>query len=54
MLNPLASGLTDESIANHTGTAVRTVRRHVSAILEVLQVDSRFAAGVAAVRRGWL
>jgi hypothetical protein len=26
----------------------------VSAILEILQVDSRFAAGVAAVRRGWL
>lgn len=54
VLTLLASGLTDESIANHTGTAVRTVRRHVSAILEILQVDSRFAAGVAAVRRGWL
>ena len=54
VLTLLAAGLTDESIANHTGTAVRTVRRHVSAILEILQVDSRFAAGVAAVRRGWL
>jgi DNA-binding CsgD family transcriptional regulator len=54
VLTLLAAGLTDESIANHTGTAVRTVRRHVSAILEALGVDSRFAAGVAAVRRGWL
>jgi DNA-binding CsgD family transcriptional regulator len=54
VLTLLAAGLTDESIANHTGTAVRTVRRHISAILEILQVDSRFAAGVAAVRRGWL
>lgn len=54
VLTLLASGLTDESIANHTGTAVRTVRRHISAILEILQVDSRFAAGVAAAKRGWL
>jgi len=50
----LASGLTDEAIAHHTGSAVRTVRRHVSAILESLQVESRFAAGVAAAKRGWL
>ncbi len=54
VLTLLASGLTDESIAHHTGTAVRTVRRHISAILEILQVDSRFAAGVAATKRGWL
>lgn len=54
VLTLLAAGLTDESIANHTGTAVRTVRRHISAILEILQVDSRFAAGVAAAKRGWL
>jgi DNA-binding CsgD family transcriptional regulator len=50
----LASGLTDEAIAHQTETAVRTVRRHVSAILDTLRVDSRFAAGVAAVKRGWL
>ncbi len=54
VLTLLASGLTDEAIAHHTGTAVRTVRRHISAILEILQVDSRFAAGVAATKRGWL
>lgn len=50
----MASGLADEAIARRTGTAVRTVRRHIGAILQILQVDSRFAAGAAAVRRGWL
>lgn len=54
VLRLLASGLTDEAIAHQTDTAVRTVRRHVSAILDLLHVDSRFAAGVAAVKRGWL
>ncbi|MDQ0380357.1 helix-turn-helix transcriptional regulator [Amycolatopsis thermophila] len=54
ILRLLAAGLTDEAIARQTGTAVRTVRRHVGAILELLGVESRFAAGVAAVRRGWL
>lgn len=54
VLRLLAAGLTDEAIARQTGTAVRTIRRHVGAILEILQVDSRFAAGVAAVKRGWL
>jgi DNA-binding CsgD family transcriptional regulator len=54
VLRLLAAGLTDEAIAHQTDTAVRTVRRHVSAILDVLRVDSRFAAGVAAAKRGWL
>lgn len=50
----LAVGMTDEAIARQTGTGVRTVRRHVGAILEILGVDSRFAAGAAAAKRGWL
>jgi DNA-binding CsgD family transcriptional regulator len=54
VLSLLAAGLTDEAIARQTGTAVRTIRRHVGAILEILQVESRFAAGVAAAKRGWL
>jgi DNA-binding CsgD family transcriptional regulator len=54
VLSLMAAGLTDEAIARSTGTAVRTVRRHVGAIMEILQVESRFAAGVAAVKRGWL
>jgi DNA-binding CsgD family transcriptional regulator len=54
VLRLLASGLTDEAIAHRTGTAVRTVRRHVGAILTVLGADSRFQAGAAAAKRGWL
>lgn len=54
VLRLLASGLTDEAIAHRTGTAVRTVRRHVGAILKVLGADSRFQAGAAAAKRGWL
>ncbi|MEV0073573.1 LuxR C-terminal-related transcriptional regulator [Amycolatopsis sp. NPDC050768] len=54
MLSLLAAGLTDEAIARSTGTGERTVRRHVCAILEILRVESRFAAGVAAAKRGWV
>ncbi|MGI5186250.1 BTAD domain-containing putative transcriptional regulator [Dactylosporangium sp. CA-152071] len=54
VLRLLAAGLTDEAIAHRTGTAVRTVRRHVGAILKVLGADSRFQAGAAAAKRGWL
>lgn len=50
----LVSGLTDEAIAHRTGKSVRTVRRHVKAILDSLGVDTRFAAGAAAAKRGWV
>ncbi|MFL6142074.1 MAG: hypothetical protein ACJ72N_09465 [Labedaea sp.] len=50
----LVSGLSDEVIAHRTGTSVRTIRRHVKEILTVLGVDTRFAAGAAAAKRGWI
>ncbi len=50
----LVSGLTDEAIAHRTKTSVRTIRRHVKAIQEDLGVDTRFAAGAAAAKRGWV
>lgn len=50
----LVSGLTDEAIAHRTDTSVRTIRRHVKAILDDLGVDTRFAAGAAAAKRGWV
>ncbi|MFL6145149.1 MAG: LuxR C-terminal-related transcriptional regulator [Labedaea sp.] len=50
----MMSGLSDKVIAHHIGTSVRTVRRHVKEILTELNVDTRFAAGAAAVRRGWV
>lgn len=54
VLQLMAAGLTDEAIAVRTNASVRTVRRQVSAILETLRAESRFAAGVAAAKRGWL
>ncbi|WP_160148863.1 helix-turn-helix transcriptional regulator [Amycolatopsis alkalitolerans] len=53
VLSLLASGLKDEEIAEHTHVSLRTVRRHVASILHKLAVDTRFAAGVQAAKRGW-
>lgn len=44
----------DETIARRLGTSLTTVRRHVKAIYTALGVDNRFAAGVAAAKRGWI
>ncbi|GLZ34811.1 hypothetical protein Lesp02_69980 [Lentzea sp. NBRC 105346] len=49
-----AAGHKDAAIARALGINVRTVRRHVATILATLGVESRFAAGVEAARRGWL
>jgi DNA-binding NarL/FixJ family response regulator len=54
VLERMAQGWQDELIARETGMSVTTVRRHIAAIMRRLGVSSRFAAGVAAVRRGWL
>ena len=47
-------GRTDEQIARKLGISLRTVRRRVAALMTELGVDTRFQAGVEAVRRGWL
>ncbi|HET9498830.1 MAG TPA: helix-turn-helix transcriptional regulator [Marmoricola sp.] len=54
LLDQLAGGAKDEQIARALGLSLRTVRRRVADILEELGVESRFQAGVEAVRRGWL
>ncbi len=54
LLDQLAGGAKDEQIARALGLSLRTVRRRVADILEELGVDSRFQAGVEAVRRGWI
>jgi DNA-binding NarL/FixJ family response regulator len=33
---------------------VRTCRRHISTLFELLGAESRFQAGALAARRGWL
>jgi DNA-binding CsgD family transcriptional regulator len=54
LLEQLMDGATDEVIARKLGIGLRTVRRRIAALMTELGVDTRFQAGVEAVRRGWL
>lgn len=54
VLRHLAAGHGDEAIARAMNSSIRTVRRHVTAILEALDVPTRFAAGAVASKRGWI
>ncbi|MCW2776879.1 MAG: transcriptional regulator, LuxR family [Frankiales bacterium] len=54
LLELLAAGLKDETVARHLGVSVRTVRRESAALLDRLGAGTRFQAGVEAARRGWL
>lgn len=54
LLQQLASGAQDEHVARTLGISLRTVRRRVADVLTELGADTRFQAGVEAVRRGWL
>lgn len=54
LLEALSSGAKDEQIARSLGVSLRTVRRRVAELFEELGVETRFQAGVEAVRRGWI
>lgn len=54
LLTQMADGVTDEVIARNLDVSLRTVRRRIAALMEDLGVDTRFQAGMEAVRRGWL
>jgi len=54
VLELMAEGLQDGVIARRAGISTTTVRRHIAAIMNRLGVSSRFAAGAAAQRRGWI
>jgi DNA-binding NarL/FixJ family response regulator len=54
VLELMAEGLHDDAIAHRVGISTTTVRRHITAIIDRLGVRSRFAAGAAAQRRGWI
>ncbi|MFI6482698.1 helix-turn-helix transcriptional regulator [Nonomuraea sp. NPDC050663] len=45
LLSLLARGYKDEQIARLLGMSVRTVRRDVSVIMDLLKADSRFQLG---------
>lgn len=50
----LAAGAKDETVARALGVSVRTVRRIVADLMRDLGAQTRFEAGVAAGRAGWL
>ncbi|MFI6100013.1 LuxR C-terminal-related transcriptional regulator [Lentzea sp. NPDC051213] len=54
LLTMLASGATDKTIARRMGIGLRTVQKRVQQLMERLEVDTRFQAGVSAKARGWL
>ncbi|MFC0628509.1 helix-turn-helix transcriptional regulator [Kribbella deserti] len=54
VLSLLVHGLKDEAIARHLGLSVRTIRRHISTVMELVGAPTRFAAGAAAQRLGLL
>lgn len=54
LLRLLASGMKDRSIARTMGVTERTVGRRVTELMERLDADTRFKAGVQAALRNWL
>lgn len=54
LLTLLVSGLKDEAIARQLGWSLRTMRRRISRLNELLGAANRFQAGVLATRKGWL
>lgn len=50
----LGQGLKDEAVAKRLGMSVRTCRRHIASLMQELEAESRFEAGVKAARLGWL
>jgi len=54
LLELLASGLKDETIARQLDLSMRTLSRRVTDLLSALGATTRFQAGLEAVRRGWL
>jgi DNA-binding CsgD family transcriptional regulator len=54
LLALLARGVKDEQAARVLGVSLRTVRRRIAALMAELGAESRFQAGMEAVRRGLL
>ncbi|AGP57548.1 LuxR family transcriptional regulator [Streptomyces rapamycinicus] len=54
VLARLRDGVTDEAAARDLAISVRTYRRYVTGILELLEANSRFQAGVRATELGIL
>lgn len=54
LLTLLATGMKDRAIANTLGITERTLSRHIRELMDTLEADTRFQAGIEAAHRGWL
>ena len=54
LLSMLLAGLTDEAIATHRGTSVRTVQRKVQSLMAVAHVRTRMQLAWEAAKQGWM
>jgi DNA-binding CsgD family transcriptional regulator len=54
LLSLMVTGAKDETIARDLGIGVRTLRRRMQRLLQLLDADTRFQAGVQAARRCWI
>ncbi|MET7679216.1 helix-turn-helix transcriptional regulator [Streptomyces sp. NPDC005423] len=54
VLELLAAGHLDESIARQLNISIRTCRRIIASLMDRLEARSRFQAGVIAAARGWM
>ncbi|MFD0634253.1 LuxR C-terminal-related transcriptional regulator [Catenulispora yoronensis] len=54
ILHMLAGGATDEAVAKKLGVSGRTVRRIMADLMDRLDAESRFEAGIKAAKNGWL
>ncbi|WP_048583533.1 helix-turn-helix transcriptional regulator [Streptomyces viridochromogenes] len=54
MLRAMASGMKDEAVARELGVSIRTYRRLLANLMELMGVESRFQAGAKAMSMGWL
>jgi len=53
-LKALMAGLTDEAAARKYGWSLRTYRRRIAAVMDLLGTTSRFEAGALAREQGWI
>jgi len=54
LLALLAAGVKDDAIGRQLGLSVRTMRRRMRRLLDLLDAQTRFQAGMEAARRGWI
>ncbi|MEU7572185.1 helix-turn-helix domain-containing protein [Micromonospora sp. NPDC049240] len=54
ILTLLLTGLTDQAVASHLRTSLRTVQRRVRRLMDLARVQTRMQLGYQASRLGWL